>query len=85
MENSHSELCVIPKKAFQDCFQKWQRRWESCINTRGEYFEGDKVTQLQACPKRNIKKIVPKLSEQTSIGPHIYHFSISIVFFRTPD
>jgi transposase len=31
-ENSLMELSAIPKKTYQDCFQKWQRRWERCIN-----------------------------------------------------
>jgi hypothetical protein len=50
-ENLQMELCAILKKAYQDCFQKWQWRWERCINAGREYFEGDKA-QLQACPKK---------------------------------
>jgi hypothetical protein len=26
---------------FQDAFKKWQKRWERCIRTEGDYFEGD--------------------------------------------
>jgi hypothetical protein len=43
MENSQTELRGISKEAYQDCFQKWQRRWERCINVGGEYVEGDKA------------------------------------------
>jgi hypothetical protein len=32
-----------PDKAYQDSFQKWQRRWERCISAGGKYFEGDKA------------------------------------------
>jgi transposase len=41
-ENSLQDLCAIPQNTFQDTFQKWRKRWERCINSRGEYFEGDK-------------------------------------------
>jgi hypothetical protein len=34
---------MILKKAYQDCFQKWQWHWEQCISAGGEYFEGDKA------------------------------------------
>jgi hypothetical protein len=27
---------------FQGCFNKWKRRWDKCIASKGEYFEGDK-------------------------------------------
>jgi transposase len=42
-ENSLEDLRAIPKNAFQDCFRKWKKRWERCINSQGEYFEGDKT------------------------------------------
>jgi hypothetical protein len=38
-DNSHA----ISKEEYQDCFQKWQWRWERCINAGGEYFEGIKA------------------------------------------
>ena len=37
-ENSLQDLRAIP----QNTFQNWKKRWERCINSRGEYFEGDK-------------------------------------------
>jgi transposase len=40
-KNSQTELSAISKKAYQNIFQKWQRRWERRINSGGEYFEGE--------------------------------------------
>jgi broad specificity phosphatase PhoE len=41
-----------PEKAYQDCFQKWQRRWEQYINARGEYFEDDKARSIAGVFKK---------------------------------
>ena len=40
-ENAIRELCSITKSAFQEAFQQWKKRWERCIASRGDYFEGD--------------------------------------------
>jgi transposase len=37
-ENSLQDLHAIPQNMFQD----WKKRWERCIKSGGEYFEGDK-------------------------------------------
>jgi transposase len=37
-ENSTRDLNAIPQNKFQD----WKKRWERCIKSGGEYFEGDK-------------------------------------------
>ena len=42
-ENAIRELRAITESAFQEAFQQWQKRWERCIASRGDYFEGDKV------------------------------------------
>ncbi|PNF38762.1 hypothetical protein B7P43_G14057, partial [Cryptotermes secundus] len=34
-------LNTITKKDFQDAFQKWQKRWDRCMRSQGDYFEGD--------------------------------------------
>ena len=26
---------------FQKCFQQWKKRWHKCVESKGEYFEGD--------------------------------------------
>jgi len=41
-ENSIRDLRAIPQNTFKDAFQNWKRRWERCIKSGGEYFEGDK-------------------------------------------
>jgi len=42
-KNSTNELFAIPKEAFQKAFQSWQKRWERCVDSEGNYFEGDKL------------------------------------------
>ncbi|PNF41538.1 hypothetical protein B7P43_G12319 [Cryptotermes secundus] len=34
-------LNTLTKKDFQDAFQKWQKRWDRCMRSQGDYFEGD--------------------------------------------
>ena len=31
----------ISTEEFQKCFQQWEIRWYKCIESKGEYFEGD--------------------------------------------
>ena len=40
-ENAIRELRAIRESAFQETFQQWNKRWERCIASRGDYFEGD--------------------------------------------
>ena len=42
-KNLTKELFAIPKEAFQKAFQSWQKRWERCVASEGNYFEGDKL------------------------------------------
>jgi len=42
-KNSMKELFAIPKEAFQKVFQSWQKHWERCVASEGNYFEGDKL------------------------------------------
>jgi len=42
-KKSLEELKSIPEEDFQRAFLQWKRRWEKCIATQGEYFEGDTV------------------------------------------
>ena len=39
-ENAIRELSAITESAFQEAFQQWKKRWEWCITSRGDYFEG---------------------------------------------
>jgi transposase len=41
--NSLAHLHSIPKTAFQECFRTLKKRWQRCIQSRGEYFEGNKA------------------------------------------
>jgi hypothetical protein len=40
-ENAIRELRAITESAFQEVFQHWKKRWERCMASRGDYFEGD--------------------------------------------
>jgi len=39
--NTTAALKAIPQNQFQNCFEEWTRRWDRCIASQGEYFEGD--------------------------------------------
>jgi len=41
-ENWTWDLRAMPQNKFQDALQNWIKRWERCIKSGGEYFEGDK-------------------------------------------
>jgi hypothetical protein len=40
-ENAIRELRAITESALQEVTQQWTKRWELCIASRGDYFEGD--------------------------------------------
>jgi len=40
-ENAIRELRAITESAFQEAFRQWKKRWERCIASTGDYFEGD--------------------------------------------
>ena len=44
MAATTAELNTIPKEAFSACFQEWRHRWEKCVESQGNYFEGDQVS-----------------------------------------
>jgi hypothetical protein len=33
---------ALIQNQFQNCFEGWTRRWNRCIASQGEYFEGDR-------------------------------------------
>jgi hypothetical protein len=41
--NSLAHLRSIPKTAFQERFRTLKKRWQRCIQSREEFFEGDKA------------------------------------------
>jgi len=36
-----AHLKTLTKEDFQNCFRKWQERWDKCVQREGEYFEED--------------------------------------------
>ena len=38
---SLAALDCISVEDFRQCFQHWERCWDWCIQSQGEYFEGD--------------------------------------------
>jgi hypothetical protein len=40
-EKTTETLKAITLQEFQKCFEQWKKRWDKCIDSRGEYFEGD--------------------------------------------
>jgi len=42
-ENAIREPRAIKESAFQITFQQWKKRWERCIASRGDCFEGDSL------------------------------------------
>jgi len=36
---SQQVLNTLTRADFSDCFQKWQNRWDRCIQAQGDYFE----------------------------------------------
>ena len=35
-----AQLKTLMKEDVENCFRKWQERWEKCVRSEGEYFEG---------------------------------------------
>jgi len=40
-EKTTEALKAITLQEFQNCFEQWKKRWDNCIDSQGEYFEGD--------------------------------------------
>jgi hypothetical protein len=38
---SQKVLKTLTQKDFQDSFQSWQKHWDRCVRSQGDYFEGD--------------------------------------------
>jgi len=32
---------AITLQEYQNCFEQWKKQWGTCIDSQGEYFEGD--------------------------------------------
>ena len=40
-EKTTQVLKIITLQEFQNCFKQRKKRWDKCIDSQGEYFEGD--------------------------------------------
>jgi len=40
-QNATEQLQEVSKNDFLRCFQKWQERWRTCMDSEGAYFEED--------------------------------------------
>jgi len=38
---SQQALNTLTPADFNECFQKWQNRWDHCMQAQSDYFEGD--------------------------------------------
>ena len=38
---SQQVLNTLTPADFSDCFQKWQNRWDHCVQAQSDYYEGD--------------------------------------------
>jgi hypothetical protein len=36
-----AQLKTLTKEYFQNCSRTWQERWDKCVRSEGECFEGD--------------------------------------------
>jgi len=63
--NSLAHLCSIPNKAFQECFRTLKKRWQRCTQSRGEYFEGDRLHSFKV-RRENFTRYIREFSGQTS-------------------
>jgi hypothetical protein len=43
IQKNSTKAFAIPKVTFQKALQSWQKRWERCVASKGNYFEGDKL------------------------------------------
>jgi len=39
-QKSLERLMSISSEAYSDCIDQWKKRWEKCLRSYGEYFEG---------------------------------------------
>ena len=40
------EVRAITLQEFQNCFEQWKKHWDKCIDSQGEYFEGDSILEI---------------------------------------
>jgi len=40
-EKTTEALKAVTLQEFQNCFEQLKKRWDKCIDSQGEYFQGD--------------------------------------------
>ena len=40
-EKTMEALKAVTLQVFQNCVEQWKNQWDKCIDSQGEYFEGD--------------------------------------------
>jgi len=45
-EKTTEVLKAITLQEFQNCFEQWEKLWDKCIDSQGEYFEGDQILKM---------------------------------------
>ncbi|UYV74290.1 hypothetical protein LAZ67_11002877 [Cordylochernes scorpioides] len=54
IEKSPLALKSIPKQAYKNCFDNWEKRWRWCVEARGDYFEKELLQTVDhllfSCP-----------------------------------
>jgi len=40
---SQAVLYTLKENDLQECLKNWQRRWDRCQASEGDYFEGDAI------------------------------------------
>ena len=45
-ERTTEALKAIALQEFQNCFEQWKKQWDKCIDSQGEYFEGNKILEM---------------------------------------
>jgi len=45
-EKTTETLKAINLQEFQNCFEQRKKRWDNCIDSQGEYFEGDQILEM---------------------------------------
>ena len=45
-EKTTEALKAIALQEFQNCFEQWKKQWDKCIDSQGDYFEGDYILKM---------------------------------------
>ncbi|UYV62425.1 hypothetical protein LAZ67_2000500 [Cordylochernes scorpioides] len=74
IEKSPLALKSIPKEAYKNCFDNWEKRWRWCVEARGDYFERLKSGHLRTKTFQNgckVFSLCTKCNSQPATPNHI--------------